>query len=106
MRGSTTALLTLGALTLLSLPSPALADSEEPSEARRPRPHRSAEILLDMNDSVRADREPGGQLRIRKNYGLEYSHRFDSTEGPPVIFSIQGPAMPRKRLGLSFEVRF
>ena len=106
MRGSTTALLTLGALTLLSLPVPALADQEDPAEAHRPRRHRSAEVLLDMNDSLRSDREPGGQFRIRKHYGLEYSHRFDSADGPPVIFSIQGPAMPRKRLGLSFEVRF
>jgi len=106
MRGSTTAFLTLGALTLLSLPRPALADPEDPTAAHHPRRHRSAEILLDMNDSVRNDREPGGRLRIRKNYGLEYSHRFASDQGPPVIFSIQGPAMPRKRLGLSFEVRF
>ena len=108
MRGSTAAILTLGALTLLSLPRPALADPEEPTEAHRPRRHRSAEILLDMNDSAHSDREPGGQFRIRKHYGFEYSHRFASDQGPPVIFSIQGPAMPgmRKRLGLSFEVRF
>ena len=106
MRGSTAAVLTLGALTLWSLPSPALADPEELAEAHRPRRHRSAEILLDMNDPLGSDREPGGRLRIRKHYGLEYSHRFASDQGPPMIFSIQGPAMPRKRFGLSFEVRF
>lgn len=108
MRGRQATLLTLGALTLLFLPSQAFADSEEPPhpEAQRPRRHRTAEILLDMNDAPRGEREPGYQIRIRKHYGLEYSHRFDQDEGPAVIFSIKGPAMPRKRLGLTFEVRF
>jgi hypothetical protein len=106
MRGSTAVLLTLGALTLLSLPPPAFADPEERPEAPRPRRHRSAEVLLDMHDGLRNDREPGGQFRIRKRVGFEYSHRFDSNQGPPVIFSIQGPAMGRKRLGLVFELRF
>lgn len=106
MRGSTATLLTLGALALLCLAPAAHANPEETPEPHRPRRTRSAEILLDMNDATRNDREPGGRLRIRKRYGLEYSHRFDSAQGPPVIFSVQGPAMPRKRLGLSFEVRF
>lgn len=106
MRGPSAALLTIGAAALLALPAPALANPEEPTEAPRPRPHRSAEILLDMHDSVRSDREPGGRLRIRKRYGLEYAHRFDSVEGPPVIFSIQGPRMPNKSFGLTFELRF
>jgi hypothetical protein len=106
MRGTTALLLTLGALTLLSLPTPALADPEDPTEAPRPRRFRSAEILLDMNDSIRSDREPGGQFRIRKRVGVEYSHTFASDQGPPVIFSIQGPAVGRKRLGLIFELRF
>lgn len=106
MRGRSATLLTLAAMTLLFLPSPAVADPEDPAEPHRPRRHRTAEILLDMNDTPRGDREPGARLRLRKHYGLEYSHRFDSDQGPPVIFSIQGPAMPRKRLGLSFEIRF
>jgi hypothetical protein len=106
MRGSTAVLSTLGALTLLWLPLPALADPEGPTEAARPRRHRSAEVLLDMDDAIRSDREPGGHFRIRKRVGFEYSHRFDSDQGPPVIFSIQGPAMGRKRVGLAFEIRF
>ena len=106
MRGSTATLLTLGTLTLLTLPSPSWAGSDEPSDAHRPRRHRSAEILLDMNDAPRGDREPGGHFRLRKRYGLEYAHSFAQSEGPPIIFSIQGPKMPRKRFGLSFEVRF
>ena len=105
-RRSSTTLVILGAVTLCFPASLALADPEDPADAHRPRRHRSAEILLDMNDTPRGDREPGSRLRIRKHYGLEYSHRFDSEQGPPVIFSIQGPAMPRKRLGVSFEVRF
>jgi len=108
MRGRSATLLALGALTLLSIASPARAQSEDPAETHRPpvRRHRSAEILLDMNDAPRGDREPGSRLRIRKSYGLEYSQRFDSEQGPPLIFSIQGPAMPHKRLGLTFELRF
>lgn len=106
MRGSTAALITLGAAALLTLPAPALANPEEPGEPPRPRPHRTAEILLDMHDSVRNDREPGGRLRIRKRYGLEYAHRFATGDGPPTIFSIQGPRMPNKRWGLTFELRF
>jgi hypothetical protein len=106
MRGFTATLLTLGALALLCVTPSARANPDEAPEPHRPRRTRSAEILLDMNDATRNDREPGGRFRIRKRYGLEYSHRFNSEQGPPVIFSIQGPAMPRKRLGLSFEVRF
>lgn len=107
MRGSTALLLTLGALTLLTLPQVALADQEDPTEAPRPpRRYRSAEVLLDMTDSVRSAREPGGQFRIRKRVGFEYSHSFASDQGPPVIFSIQGPAMGKKKLGLMFELRF
>jgi hypothetical protein len=106
MRGSTAVLLTLGALTLLSHPPPAFADPVERAEAPRPARHRSAEVLLDMRDANRGDREPGGEFRIRKRVGFEYSHRFDAKQGPPLIFSIQGPVMGRKRLGLSFELRF
>jgi len=106
MRGSTALLLTLGALTLLTLPTPAVAESEDPAEAPRPRRYRSAEVLLDMTDTVRSAREPGGQFRIRKRVGFEYSHSFASDQGPPVIFSIQGPAMGKKKVGLMFEIRF
>ena len=106
MRGPTATLLTLGALALLSAPPPSYADPADPPETHRPRRHRSAEILLDMNDAPRGDREPGGNFRLRKRYGLEYSHSFATREGPPLVFSVQGPGMPRKRLGISFEVRF
>jgi hypothetical protein len=104
-----TALPTLGAVLVLCLPAVAWSnDSDEIAEARKaPRRARSAQVLLDMDDAVRTQqREPGGAFRIRKRYGFEYAHRFDSQDGPPVIFSIQGPAMPRKRLGLSLEIRF
>jgi hypothetical protein len=59
-----------------------------------------------MDDVVRVEREERGNFRIRKRYGFEYAHRVASDTGPPVIFSIQGPVMPRKGVGLSFEVRF
>jgi hypothetical protein len=95
----------LAALLLLSLPVAAFADpSEEPQPPRQPVRHRAAEILLDMDDA--RDREAPGSFRIRKRYGFEYARRFESAGGAPWILSIQGPAMPRKRLGLTFEVRF
>jgi len=106
MRGARTVVPTLGAALFLSLPSDSWADSDEAAEARESRPHRSAEILLSMDDAVRNEREEAGSFRIRKRYGFEYAHRFDRDVGAPVIFSIQGPAMPQKRFGLSFEVRF
>ena len=110
MRGAAAAALpALGAALILCLPVAAWCDSaEELAEARKPhRPRtRSAQILLDMDDAVRSERDAGGSFRIRKRYGFEYAHRFDSRDGPPLIFSIQGPAMPHKRLGLSFEIRF
>ena len=108
MRGARTAIVlpTLGALLFLCLPSECWADSEEAAEAQKPRPHRSAEILLSMDDAERIEHEEGASFRIRKRYGFEYAHRFDRDAGGPVIFSIQGPAMPHKRFGLSFEVRF
>jgi hypothetical protein len=59
-----------------------------------------------MNDALGADRDRGGSFRIRKRYGFEYAHRFDHGQGPPLIMSIQGPALPRKRLGVSIEFRF
>lgn len=107
MRGARTAALpTLGAVLLFCLPTDLRADSDDAAEARQPRRHRSAEILLDMDDALRIEREEGGSFRIRKRYGFEYAHRFDGAAGRPLIFSVQGPAMPQKRLGLSFEVRF
>jgi hypothetical protein len=106
MRGARTAALsTLGAVLLFCLPTDARADSDDAAEAQ-PRHHRSAEVLLDMDDALRTEREEGGGFRLRKRYGIEYAHRFDGPAGRPLIFSVQGPAMPKKRLGISFEVRF
>ena len=94
----------LGSAILLGLPSPAGADGDPRPNHRPPKRHRGAEILLDMDDALGVERTAGGVFRIRKRYGLEYAHRFAQAGGPPpLIFSIQGPAMPRKRLGLSFE---
>jgi hypothetical protein len=61
-----------------------------------------------MDDAVRIEREEHRNFRIRKRYGFEYSHRIASDgSDPPVIFSIQGPAIPKKKgVGLTFEVRF
>ena len=108
MRGGKAAIVpTLLAVILLCLSSDTRAGSDEDPEApTAARPHRSAEILVSMDDAARFEREEGGTFRICKRYGFEYAHRFDRDAGAPLIFSIQGPAMPHKRFGLSFEVRF
>ena len=107
MRGARAAAGTvLGAALLLWPALECRAGSDEEAEAPEPRPHRSAEILLSMDDAVPTDREQGGSFRIRKRYGFEYAHRFDRGAGAPMIFSVQGPALPYKRFGLTFEFRF
>ena len=107
MRVAALAAATLGSMILLGLPSPAGADSDERAAAHRPpKRHRAAEILLDMNGALGADRAQSGTFRIRKRYGFEYAHRFDQGHGPPLIMSIQGPALPRKLLGVSIEFKF
>jgi hypothetical protein len=97
----------LGSTILLGAPGPAGADGDLREAHRAPKRHRSAQILLDMNDALGVDRAEGGSFRIRKRYGFEYAHRFEANGGgPPLVLSIQGPAMPRKRLGLCIELRF
>ena len=98
----------LGALLLLALPL--VAGANPPVDAPRANParrHRPVQVLLDMNDALRTERSASGVFRIRKSYGFEYSHRFEGDRGSaPIIFSVQGPALPRKHLGLTFELRF
>ena len=107
MRSVAMAAAALGAVIALGLPALAGADSDDrPAPHRPPKRHRSAEVLLDMNDALRADRAEGGSFRISKHYGFAYAHRFEQGQGPPLVLSIQGPALPRKRFGLEFEIRF
>jgi len=91
----------------LSLPAAGAAAGghDELEPVRKPRRHRSAEVLLDMDDAVRVERLDSGVFRIRKRYGFEYAHGF-TVDRRPFVFSVQGPALPRKRLGLALELRF
>jgi hypothetical protein len=70
--------------------------------------HRSPQILLDMNNPLGVERSSTGALQVRKTYGVQYVHRFGQKGGSdtPVIFTIQGPALPRKRVGIEFELHF
>ena len=107
MRGlALTAAAVLGSSILLGAAGPAGADGDPRDAHRPPKRHRSAQVLLDMNDALGVDRAEGGSFRIRKRYGFEYAHRFEAHGGPPLELSIQGPALPRKRLGLCIELRF
>jgi hypothetical protein len=97
----------LVALMALALPAAEAGASglDELEPASKPRRHRSAEVLLDMDDVVRVERLESGVFRIRKRYGFEYAHGF-TVDRRPFVFSVQGPAMPRKGFGVSFELRF
>ena len=104
---STRELWILASALALALPAvPAVAGGHDELEpVRKPRRHRSAEVRLDMDDAFRVERLESGVFRIRQRYGFEYAHGF-TVDRRPFVFSVQGPAMPRKRLGLSFELRF
>jgi len=97
----------LGSSILLGLPAAAGADGDPRPTDHRPPKHRGAEMLLDMKDALGVERTAAGHFQIRNSCGLEYVHRFNQTGGgPPLIMSISGPRMARKRLGLSIEFRF
>jgi hypothetical protein len=106
MQGSTAPRrgLVLTTALILLVPGAALADSNAESQ---PRVQRSREILLQMEEPPQRDprRWLDSHFHIHKRRGLEYSHATSVGERD-VVFSLQGPAMPRKRLGLAFEVRF
>ncbi len=110
MMGSTSvhagAILTLG--FLLSVGGAARAD-EEPAD-QEPVLRRSVEILAHMDRPEMEAPRPGrtwftSNIHIKKKRGLEYTHMM-SVNGHPMLLNVQGPVMRKKRLGLTFELRF
>ncbi len=110
MMGSTSvhagAILTLG--FLLTVGGAARAD-EETTEPK-PTLRRSAEILAHMDQPALETPRPErtwftSNVHIKKKRGLEYTHVM-SVNGHPMLLNIQGPVMRKKRLGLTFELRF
>ena len=88
----------------LLLPTPGLADRD--SDDAPPRRQRSREILLHIEKPSERDlHQVQSEFRIHKRRGLEYRRGVTVGERD-LVLSLQGPAMPRRRLGLAFEVRF
>jgi hypothetical protein len=96
-----------GSLAMLILATDAIANPEEELTKDARRRHRTAEVLF------RAD-EPRNESRswvqehvsLRKGMGLVYSYKTRTEDGKKVVFSVGGPALKKKRLGLMFEIKF
>jgi len=110
MMGSTSAhagaILTLG--LLLTVGDAARAD--DPIAEQQPTLRRSVEILAQLDRPEVETPRPGrswfvSNIHIKKKRGLEYTQVM-SVNGHPMLFSVQGPVMRKKRLGLTLELRF
>lgn len=89
--------------------TPNAARAEEGSKEAEPTHARTAQILEELDRpepgkgwlSVHLDR-----IRVNKKYGLAYTRRMEGGE-KGMEFTLRGPALGRKkRVGLSFEIRF
>ena len=91
----------LSVVLLLFLCSNARAD--EPTAKDEPR--RAAEIIAHIEKPKPQQSWLEMHLGVRKGAGIEYRHKL-SVGRRDLIFSVYGPAMKKKRLGLGFEIRF
>jgi hypothetical protein len=84
------------------------AAAEEAEDAPPPRIRRHAEILAQLD---RPSDETGWlalhleRIQIHRRAGFAYTRPL-SLRKRPLEFTLSGPAMRRKRVGLSFELRF
>ncbi len=97
----------LGALLtvalVLALGSTARADDAK--EEEEPRTQRAREIIAEVEKSDSEASWVRTHIRIRKKRGIEY--RRPLTMGQrDLVFSVYGPLIKKKRLGLGFELRF
>jgi len=87
-------------LALLLLPHAATAgDFDE-----RDKPRRATEIIASMDDQG-DDPSWISHIRIKKKYGLQFKRRL-SVGDERMIFSVHGPLLDHKSLGLGFELKF
>lgn len=93
----------LGVALLLFLCSTARA--EDPTAKDEPRRQRAAEIISQVEKPGSRQSWFATHLGVRKGAGVEYRHQL-SVGRRDLVFSVYGPAIKKKRLGLGFEVRF
>jgi hypothetical protein len=87
-------------LVLLLLPNLAFANGPDD----RAKPQRAAEIIASIDDH---ERKPSWttHIRIKKKYGLQFKRKLGVGD-EQLIFSVHGPLLSRKSLGLGFEIKF
>jgi hypothetical protein len=94
-------------LAMLFLATEALANPEEDANKEVRRRHRTAEVLFRMDEPRNEHRSwVQEHVSLRKGMGLVYSYKTKTEDNRKVVFSVGGPALKKKRLGLMFEVKF
>jgi hypothetical protein len=97
-----------GSLAMLILATDALAQPEEETRKEVRRRHRSAEVLFRMDEP--RDESNRSWMKehfsLRKGTGIVYSYKMPRQHDKPIVFSVGGPSLKKKRFGLLFEVRF
>jgi hypothetical protein len=97
-------------IAVVVLAADALATPDEETRtaaASGPKRARVAEVLFRI-DEPRAENRSWVQdhVSIRKGMGLAYSYKTRTEDGKKLVFTVGGPALKKKRLGLMFEVKF
>jgi len=95
------------ALTVVVLATEAIATPEEELQDV-PRRHRASEILAHMGSPPRVEGKTWieSHMALRKGVGVVYRYQVETDDQQKLIFSVGGPILKKKLLGLQFEVRF
>jgi hypothetical protein len=94
-------------LAVLILATEAFANPEEETNKDARRRHRTAEVLFRIDEPRNENRSwVQEHVSLRKGMGLVYSYKTKTDDGGKLVFSVGGPALKKKRLGLMFEVKF
>jgi hypothetical protein len=98
---SFTAILTVALLIALG----GTARAEDSTEEEESRTQRARQIITQVEESDAESSWLRTHIHIRKKRGIEYSRPL-AVGKHKVLFSVHGPLMSKKRLGLGFELRF
>ena len=94
------------ALTVVVLATEAIATPEEDAPEIRRR-HRTSEILAAMGTPrVEGKSWIESHMALRKGVGVVYRYQVETKDDQKLVFSVGGPVLNRKLLGMQFEVRF